>query len=708
MTDRYPNVFREIDIGPVRVKNRLYMPPHGIHLLSAPGPHGSMVHSDDYVHYLAERAAGGVGLLNMSLTVFPRLRQPSPLYPESIPDFRAVADRVHEHGAKLMGQLHYAPSPTIPWEPLGAMVPVIGPSDSQVLEGFHTAYALSRADIRELVKAYGQCTANLREAGVDGVMIHVSHGTLLNKFVSPHYNQRDDEYGGDATGRLRMLVEVLTAVRENGGSGMAVGIRLNVDELLPDGLGQDGSRAMLRDLADLDLLDYADLDIAVEPDQVHMMSAPMFEQLHHIAPYAKSVGEAVRGRVVVMAAGGRVTTLAQAEELLADGALDLVGAVRELIAEPELVKNALEGHEERSRTCIATNFCLRGPSMGRPGMWGCVLNPASGRERRWGTRTFAPSQASRRVVVVGGGPAGMEAARVAAKLGHGVTLLERKDGLGGQLRLWAELPRRAVVREAIAWYARELADADVTIGLGQEATAESILAHAPDVVFLATGSRYDPQGHAGLSLAGFRPIDGWDRETVFTPEAILEGGRRPTGRVLILDDDRRAHTGVGIAELLASAGAEVEIVSRDHTPLGDALMGSFDHHYLLPTLRELGVKLTPSTYLRAIGDGHATVFDIHTGAEERREVDAVVLVSMRRSSSRVESELEGRVERVYTIGDALGARSLFEATYEGHRFARLIDDDAAPRTTGEAILRPIPAANEVPGRARDVTLEARS
>lgn len=684
MTDRYPYVFQPIRIGPVEVRNRFYMPPHGLRLVTG-GAHGAAIPTDDYVAYYEERAAGGVGLIMTALSTFPRDGRACPLYEESVPHFRAVADAVHARGAKIFGQLSYYWGHSVPWEPMGAMAPVLGPSGYQRFEMHDTVHRMTVDEIRRWIAFHADCARHLKAAGYDGIQIHSAHGMLLEQFLSPYFNHREDEYGGDLDGRMRALVEAITVVRDEVGPTLAVGIRFNCDEMLPGGLTQDDTRIVLDRLVEMGLIEFADLDIAVEPQQGPFMTAPTYIEPLFNSSFVESVGSVARDRIVVMAAAGRVTSVAQAEQLIAAGVMHMVGAARGLIAEPELVKNALEGREDRSRQCIACNFCIASGYLHR-GQWGCTINPATGRERRWGAGTFANRAPCKKVVVVGGGPAGLEAARGARLLGHDVVLFEAAPQLGGQLALWATLPGREILQSTIAWYEARLRETGVDVRTSSPASAEAVLAERPDAVMVATGARYARDGESGFLAA---PIPGWDRDFVHTPEDVIRGDLRPGGRVILLDEEG-INTGVGIAELLAGAGAAVEIVTRAFSVIGSDLYYNMDFAFIIPRLKRLGVRTTLTTFVKSIEPGRVTVFDILTNDEEVREVDAVVLATMRRSVDELATELRGRVDQLFTIGDALAPRLLFDATYEGQRFARLVGDPAAPRDTGEALFTPSP------------------
>jgi hypothetical protein len=426
------------------------------------------------------------------------------------------------------------------------------------------------------------------------------------------------------------------------------------------------------------MLDFVDLDIAVEPNQF-----PLGMPNYQIAKFsnegfARNAREATTA--VVMCAVGRANSVADAERALQNGSTDLVGMARGLIAEPQLVAHAREGVEWKSRACIACNYCL---DMVLTGGFGCAINPATARERRWGVDRIGAAAQPVRTVVVGGGPAGLEAARIAALRGNDVLLLERGDRLGGQYLTWSSLPGREGYMDAIAWYERQLPNLGVDIRLDTDATQDLVLAERPGSVIVATGSRYAADGESGFIA---HPITGAQREFVHAPEEVILGQRRPTGRVLVLDDEG-LNAGVGIAEILAKGGCDVEVVSRWlHIPHN--LFFTFELPLIIPQLRNLGVRLTPQTYVKEIGERRVTVFDVFTNREEVREgIDGVVLVTMRRPLAELAAVLEGKVEQLFTIGDALAPRGHGEAFYEGSYFARLVGEPGAPKTFADAFYR---------------------
>jgi hypothetical protein len=271
---------------------------------------------------------------------------------------------------------------------------------------------------------------------------------------------------------------------------------------------------------------------------------------------------------------------------------------------------------------------------------------------------------------------------MSAVRGHDVTLFERGSELGGALAVWASIPGRHHLRTLPRWFSDRVKRLDVDVRLGTEATVEAVLECAPDVVFVATGAEYDRTGESGYSPWA---IAGADRAIVHGPEAVITGAVRLYGRVLVLDEEG-LHAAAGAAEIVAAAGAEVELVTRK-AQVADALLS--ESGYVVKRLRDAGVTLSTATYLREVGDGSARLVDLVSGEDRDVEVDAVVMATMRKPVDALADALDGRVDHLYLIGDALAPRTLREATYEGHRFARGIGEPGMPRTVTEELVRPL-------------------
>jgi 2,4-dienoyl-CoA reductase-like NADH-dependent reductase (Old Yellow Enzyme family) len=678
MHPKYPNVFSPIQLGRVEIPTRFFFAPHGSALSAGTKP------SDDLVAYSAERVkGGGCGLVIIAMVAHERgrTRQPSPHPPENIAAFRVFTDAIHAAGGKIFGQVFYWWGGYGQWQPLSPPAPSMGPSTRQFSyndRGVST-HAMGLDEIEAMHAAMRQTGRHMREAGFDGLLLHGSHAGLIEQFLSPYYNERTDEYGGSFENRIRFMRESLQAARDGAGPDLAIGIRINCDEMVPGGYGTDTARQAVQTICAEGLVDYIDLDVGMEPQQFYHGMPTSFAEKQL---YRRAV-EAVRsaaGKVPVLSVLGRITAMQEAEDAIAAGVCDMAGAARQLIAEPNFVQNARAGQEALSRICIACNWCT---AAGGDGAQGCVINPASFRERLWGTETFAPAARRSRVVIIGAGPGGMEAARVAAIKGHKVTLLEARNRLGGAFALWADLPGRSINHLAIEWWSRELARLGVDIRLNTPASASSILAEAPDAVIIATGARYSK---GGRSITADADIPGHDRPHVYRPEDILLHGARPGGRILLLDGEG-LHASAGIAELLA-AGGEVQYVTAGFSPLSPRLIDNFESRFIIKRLKDAGVRFTPTNWLKSIAERSATLYDMHTSEERTEPVDAVILVTGREPQDALARELEGKIPQLFTIGDALAGRPLAAASYEGQKFARAIGEPGAPRTIAEAFFQP--------------------
>lgn len=675
MHPKYPNIFNPIKLGPVEIPTRFFFAPHGSSLSAGTKP------SDDLVAYSTERVRdGGCGLVIVALVQHERGRtqQPSPHPPENIAAFRVLADAIHDAGGKVFGQIFYWWGGYGRWQPFSPPAPAFGPSTRQFsFNGRGVATReLSVMDIQAMHDATRQSANHLRQAGFDGIMLHGSHAGLIEQFTSPYFNERQDEYGGSFDNRMRFVIESLQATREGAGPDMAVGMRLNCDEQIAGGYGTDTARDIVRTLCEKRLLDYIDLDVGLEPQQFHHGMPTGFEDKHYYRPFVKKVREAA-GTVPVLSVLGRVTDLVEAEEAIASGVIDMAGAARQLIAEPRLVQNARLGQETHSRTCIACNWCVA--SMG-DGAMGCSINPASYRERLWGVKSLTPAAKPSKVVIVGGGPGGLEAARVSAIRGHRVVLFEARDRLGGAMALWAGLPGREHYGQGTDWWQREMVRLGVDIHLNTPADADRVLAEQPDSVIVATGADYSK---GGRSMVLDTDIPGSERGFVHRPEDILLGGARPTGTVLVVDSEGY-HTGSGIAELLARLGADIQLVFPGYSPLSPRLTDNWEERYIIKRLKEQGVRLRPTTWLHSIGHDSVTLYDVHTGEKNEEHVDAIVLVAGRSPNCELARDLEGKVAQLFTIGDALAPRMLAAATYEGQKFAREVGEPGAATSSMEA------------------------
>jgi NADPH-dependent 2,4-dienoyl-CoA reductase/sulfur reductase-like enzyme len=319
------------------------------------------------------------------------------------------------------------------------------------------------------------------------------------------------------------------------------------------------------------------------------------------------------------------------------------------------------------------------------GAMSCPLNPSSYHERYLGSDSLVRARKARKVIVVGGGPGGLEAARVSAVRGHDVILFEARKTLGGGMALWASLPGREFYIKSIEWWERELARLGVKIRLGVEATERVVLADVPDAVIVATGAVYSREGHSNFRD---QPIPGHGEKYVCTPEDVLLGVTRPKGKVVVVDGEG-LHAGVGVAEVLAKAGCKVVFLTPEFSPVNARVRGTEQTRFIMERLLKAGVTITPNTYVRSVGSHKVTAFNVFTQEEHViADVDGVVLSTARVSVNDLEKALEGKVAQLFVVGDAAAARMWAAASYEGHHFARLVGEPGAPKSFSEAYFQP--------------------
>jgi 2,4-dienoyl-CoA reductase-like NADH-dependent reductase (Old Yellow Enzyme family) len=646
MANDYPLLFSEIELGPISLPNRVYHSPVTMNYVDR----STGYPTEALAHYYAERAKGGLGLIIQgAVDVHPASEYwPVPhtrLYEEgSIPSFRRITDMVHETDAKIFIELFHvgqaANARTYGSAP-------VAPSSITSMVAGTTPKAMEQDDIEEAIAAFEQCTINAVAAGYDGIELHASHGYLLEQFLSPFYNRRDDEYGGSLDNRMRLLLETLERCRNAAGDNIAFGIRLVADELLPGGLTLTDTLEISERLADTDMLDFLDIDIGSHQNY-HVTMSPMYGPPGYNLPYAAAIRDAV-DPLPVLSAPGRLIDPGEAERVLNEGQADMVGLGRALISDPHWLLKVKEGREDSIRHCVFCNqYTMGNLYKGLP--VGCIQNPAVGREAERGTTKLISTSQKKKVIVIGGGPAGMEVARLAAQRGHVVTLHEKEDELGGQVLLAAMLPGRDAIGGVVRWQKLQLEKAGVEIITGSEITPDQVVNTGADAVVVATGASYLGNG---LSAMVPMPIAGWDLEgMVFTPEKVLKGECEPGSSVIILDSDGHV-TPLAIAELLASRGASVTVLSAAPI-IGQKLVDEMNMPYVYGRLAEHGVEMLANTWASEIRQGEIEIFNIYAPAKSRiLAADSVIIVAAKQPHDTLYLDLNGRVSELHRVGDCI-------------------------------------------------------
>ena len=653
MTAAFKFLFTAIQLGTVLVPNRIVSTAHA----TAYARDG--IPTERLIAYHEARAKGGVGLIITGATVV----HPTSPYDEYnllcnvddriIPAYQQMAKAVQKYGSRIMAQLsHMGRS----GETDDSRYPLYGPSAIADEIRREPPAAMDVELIEEIIEAYGKAAARAREGGLDGVEIHGGHSSLVAQFMSPYANQRTDAYGGSRKKRLEFVMQVSRAIRKNVGEDFTVGLRLSGDEFVDGGLTLDVVKENARDLEATGMLDFIDVTAGTDSNMhsYYIHYSPMFVPMGNLTHLSAAIKEVVSLPVITV---GRINDPVFAEKILADGLADLVGMTRAALCDPDFPQKAREGRLDDIRHCIACNQgCFKRIFKAQPIT--CIQNPAAGKEKEFGPLHKAAEV--RKVVVVGGGPAGLETARIAAERGHQVILLEKDTSLGGQIRLASQAPGRQEFGEVILYLSRQVEKAGVDIRLGVEGNVEKILGLTPDAAVIATGASPVIPDIAGARSA--HGVTAWD----------ILGGKVPDGRrFAVIDGDKEDQVAVGTAEYLADLGKAVEIISR--LPYVGKDLDILNFVPIYQRLLEKGVKLTPHSGIAEISNQHIVLYNVYTGAQEsRREVDVVVFAAGRVAEDRLYWDLKGKINDLYRIGDCLAPRSVLSAIGEGNRVGRIL------------------------------------
>lgn len=641
---------------------------------------------DRYRAYHVERARAGVAL-TMTAGSASVSRDSPPVFnnilawkDEVVGWMKALTDECHDHGCAVMIQLTHLGRRTR-WDKAD-WLPVVSPSHER--EASHKAFPKKAEDwdVARIIRDYADAAERMQAAGLDGIELQ-AYGHLMDQFWSPLTNTLDGPYGGDLDGRLRFTFDTLAAIRERVGSEFIVGVRYTGDEDLPGGLTREDGLEISRRLKDSGMVDFLNV-VKGHIDTDAGLTDVIPVQGMRSAPHLDFAGDIRAATQFPTFHAAKIQDVATARHAIASGKLDMVGMTRAHMADPHIVAKIMRGEEDRIRPCVGANYCLDRIYQG--GMALCLHNPSTGREIEQ-PHEIAPAQTRCRVVIVGAGPAGLEAARVAALRGHEVIVHEAANDPGGQVRLTAQTPRRAEMIQLVQWRFAECERLGVRFQFNSFADAETVAAHRPDVVIIATGGL--PHVEV-LSEGDDLVASTWD---------ILSGDVRPGSNVLIYDD-AGDYPALQAAEKIAGAGATVEVMTRDRNIVSEVMAMS-----LTPSLRELqkrDVTFTVTWRLDAVRrDGNelvATVGSDYGGVTRERRVDQVVVnhgtrplddlyFDLRPASSNlgavdydaliasepqsVTSNPDGAYQ-LFRIGDAVAARNTHAAIYDALRLARVL------------------------------------
>lgn len=642
-----------------------------------------------YREYHVERARAGIGL-TMTAGSAAVAKDSPPVFnnilaykDEVVPWMKELTDACHEHGTAVMIQLTHLGRRTR-WDK-GDWLPAVSPSHRR--EASHRAFPkrVEEWDIERLIKDYADAAERMHAAGLDGIELQ-AYGHLMDQFWSPLTNTLEAPYGGDLDNRLRFTFEVLSAIRRRVGDDFIVGVRYTGDERLDGGLtAEDGFEISSRLKASglIDFLNVVRGHIDTDPgltDVIPIQGMPS-------APHLDFAGEIKRRVDFPTFHGAKIQDVATARHAIASGKIDVVGMTRAHMADPHIVRKILEGREETIRPCVGANYCLDRIYQG--GAAYCIHNAATGRETTM-PHTLPKAAQQRKVVIIGAGPAGLEAARVAGERGHQVLVLEAASDAGGQVRLTAQSERRREMLGIIDWRLAQCEALGVEIRYNVWAEAEDVLAETPDVVIVATGG----------FPAEDQPAQGHD--LVVTSWDILSGHVAPGSRVLLFDE-AGDHAALQAAEIIAASGAELEIMTPDRTFSAEIMAMN-----LVPYMRALqrpNVTFTPTYRLKSVQrDGGELLANITSDyvsqgqleLDQQRRLDQVVVNygitpmealyfalkphSCNGGEVNYDALIAGKPQAVtrnpdgefqlFRIGDAVGPRNTHAAIYDALRLVK--------------------------------------
>ena len=638
-----------INIGAMELRNRMAMPPMTMSYANA-----NDGVSRQEINYFVERSKGGVGLIIVGgVTVEGKLGKlfvPSPLLRIDddiyVAGFSRLADAIHDHGAKAAIQLYHAGRQTT-FDKTRGEQPISSSDAETALLGVvpaPDARAMTVDEIEEMEELYVTAALRAKTAGFDAVLIDGGGGYGIAQFMSPFVNKRTDEYGGDLDGRMRFPLRIVQKIKETAGNDLALLFDIPPDEFVEGGITIEESLLMARMLEDAGI-------------QAFRLHPGVYETYQYVVPpapipkgyqikYAQEFKRVLKKAKVMV--GHRIHDPQMAEEVLAQDKADMILLGRPLIADPEFPKKVAEGRADEVRKCISCNIgCVGHIASGIPAS--CTVNPMVGKEEEY---RILPTESPKKVLVIGGGVGGMEAARVASIRGHQVTLLEKSDQLGGMANVAAIAPFKSEIKSLIEYLSIQLEKQKIEVRLGREITADDVLKLGPDAVIVATGAIPDPmEGFPGLA----------EHPRVVSALDVLLGKADTGDRIAIIGGGL---VGLEVAEILSAKGKQITVLEMQ--PDVGMNMEIFTKALMVPRLMEAdvdmlaGTKVDKITKDGVVADGEAI------------DADTVILAVGMKSNQKLFVDLKGKVPELHAIGDCVRPRRLMNAIHDGANAARQI------------------------------------
>jgi 2,4-dienoyl-CoA reductase-like NADH-dependent reductase (Old Yellow Enzyme family) len=653
---RFPLTFAPYTLKNVELRNRVVRTSMGSGI-----PAGGLV-NDQLIAFHVARARGGVALTYIDPA---QTHWSSPSFidntrPEVVDGLRRLTAAVRAEGARVFQQLMHGGPTNIPQDGSAPWAASALPDPGLGM----VCRPMTRWMIDELAAGFVTAARHAQAGGIDGIEVHAGHGYLFSSFLSPATNHRTDAYGGPFENRIRLLCEALAAIREAVGPDYPLGVRLSADAAEHQTTGTDIARVAAA-LAERELVDFVSLSLGSHYGRDLLMGG-----LHEAPGYQLEVNGAIaRGISLPTIVTGRFAAIDQVEKALAAGGIDLVGMVRATIADPDLVRKTAEGRTRLIRPCIACNQACAG-GLNTRGRVTCTVNPSAGRETTTGDESLRTAR-PRRVLVIGGGPSGVEAARAGALAGHTVTLVEAAGTLGGQLRFAGSSPHRREVTGLTDYFGAVLSDLQVDVRTGVTVTAEQVRELAPDAVIVATGST--PRRDCFQTLRPWGPPDGFDAAAARTSWDILAGAETG-GTVVILDDVGHYET-LDVAQLLVEQGRRVRLISRF-----SLIAASLEMRWDMigaPNARLLyagDFTFYPRRVVTSLRDGVVTFASPEApGDTETLGYDDLVTICGNVPDASLYEQLREGPWEVRAAGDVIGPRMLEAATFEGNQAIRSLE-----------------------------------
>ncbi len=648
---QFKRLFTPLKVGAFTVRNRIVSTAHGTGFGIGGLP------SERHLDYWVSKAKGGIGLtVTGALVVHPSAgRSPVAIQlwrDEIIHPFRRIGDAIHQYGARIVVQMNHAGRANYG-------MPTLDPvwSASAIPSKMHmeTPHAMTAEEIQIVIESFASAARRIREAGLDGVEIHCGQDYLIETFMSPLFNQRDDEYGGDEEKRLRFAKEIISAVRNAVGRDFTVGIRVNGDEYEDDGLDQEDMQRIVGKLTASGQLDYVSVNWGLGGNSNFGMRGavipPMYVPPGDFVYLAAGIKQVTDLPVIGV---GRINTPVLAEAILERNEVDLVGMTRANLCDPELPNKAREGRLDEIRYCIACNEgCLNHGGSGLS----CAINPSVGREAN---TQITPVETKKRVMVIGGGIAGMEAARVAALRGHEVTLYEKEGQLGGQLQIAAKAPGRVDMAEPVRYFTRQFELLEVPVRLGVAVDEELVRREKPEAVIVATGGL-----PAQLAVEGIDEDGKAAGVNVVLAREVLDGKAVVEGeKVAILATDQGME-GLTTADFLAERGKREEVLIP-YPNVGARLEWLVTRWVIMDRLARKDVNLSIMTAVKAVRDGVIYAYSPPHGPERALEgVRTLVISAGSRADDALWKVLRGQVKEIHNAGESMSPRRLLASGLDG-------------------------------------------